>query len=105
LEAEPFLQYFPSEIAIASILLSAQTLGYHELITDEFIENSLCYENELENGDIKGLLFDRQSCVDAMHKMQMFAGKHPQQAIQQKYSDNKYYNVSLVQALNTVPRI
>jgi len=105
LESEPFLQYFPSEIAICSIILSAQTLGFREQISGDFIEKSVLLEREQNNGDVKNLLSDRQSCIEALHKMQHFASKHPQQAIQQKYASDKYYRVSMVEALSSPPRI
>lgn len=89
LESEPFLQYYPSEIALVSLLLAAHTLGYYEQIPQQLMEDSLVIEKKMNNGDAKGLLFDRQSCMDAMLNLHRYALKHPQQAIQQKYSADK----------------
>lgn len=89
LECEPFMQYYPSEIAISAIVLAVHTLGYQNHLTSEFIESTTTYERQQVDGDVKSLLEERQACIEALHKMQIFAPEHPQKAIQQKFSTEK----------------
>ncbi|CAG2160868.1 unnamed protein product [Oppiella nova] len=105
LESEPFLRYYPSEIAICSIILSAQTLGFQLVITEHFLEESMAYEKGLKSGDIKAFLADRQTCLESIHRMHAFAHKHPQQAIQSKFTSDKFYRVSTVEPMAAAPRI
>ena len=105
LESEPFLRYYPSEIAICSIVLSVQTLGLQTLISEQFVENSIAFEKDLKGGDVNNLLRDRQTCLEALYRMHAFAQKHPQQAIQTKYSSDKFYSVSSIEVMTTSPRI
>ncbi|RWS15344.1 cyclin-A2-like protein [Dinothrombium tinctorium] len=73
-------------------------------LSDETLFLSVGYiDREKEN--VQKLIKARQSCVDAMHKMQKFASKHPQQAICQKFAVDKYARVSLMAAKETSPDI
>ncbi|CAG2113312.1 unnamed protein product [Medioppia subpectinata] len=89
LESEPFLRYYPSEIAICSIILSAQTLGLRPAVSSHFIDESIAYEKGLKGGDVNAFLAERQTCLECIHRMHAFAHKHPQQAIQAKYASDK----------------
>lgn len=88
LEAEPFLEFFPSEVSLCSIILSLKTYGYQDKISPSFLESTLVLEKQI-SPDVCSLLMSRQSCLEALLKMQELAAKHPQQAIQQKYSTAK----------------
>ncbi|XP_054160699.1 G2/mitotic-specific cyclin-A-like [Oppia nitens] len=105
LESEPFLRFYPSEIAICCIILSAHTLGFPQLINAKFIQDSLSYENDLKGGSVVSLLADRKRCIEALLKMHAFAAKHPQQAIQTKYSNDKYYRVASVEPMVIAPNV
>ena len=105
LESEPFLRFYPSEIAICSIILSIQTLGLQALICHQFVENSIAFEKDLKSGDTNQFLAERQTCLEALHRMHVFAEKHPQQAIQSKYTSDKLYRVSTIEPMTTSPRI
>ena len=90
LECTPFLKYYPSEIALASIFLAAKTLGVFDQISKDFIKNSLRFECSLKNnGDILQFLNERNTLMEELSKLQMFAVEHPQQAIQRKFSTSK----------------
>ncbi|KAH7643700.1 g2/mitotic-specific cyclin-a-like [Dermatophagoides farinae] len=72
LECTPFLKYYPSEIAICSIMLAAN------------------------QGDPLQLLIERNNLLEALNQLRLYANKHPQQAIQKKYSEDKFYNASRI---------
>lgn len=91
LECQPFLKFYPSEIALCSILLAAKSLNVFEEIPTEFIRNTLNYERSLDsNGDIDQFLADRNILIEELNKLHLFAKEHPQQVIQRKYSSSKY---------------
>ncbi|KAJ6219372.1 hypothetical protein RDWZM_005184 [Blomia tropicalis] len=95
LECQPFLKFYPSEIALCSILLAAKSLNVFEEIPTEFIRNTLNYERSLDsNGDIDQFLADRNILIEELNKLHLFAKEHPQQVIQRKYSSSKYYKVA-----------
>ena len=75
------------------------------MIGNQFVEYSIAYEKDLKNGDINQLLAERQTCVEALHRMHAFAQKHPQQAIQTKYMSDKLYRVSSIEPMTAFPRI
>ena len=97
LECTPFLKYYPSEIAICSIMLAGKILRISDIISDDFLQQSLSYEKQLANqGDPLQLLIERNNLLEALNQLRLYANKHPQQAIQKKYSEDKFYNASRI---------
>ncbi|OTF75694.1 cyclin a-like protein [Euroglyphus maynei] len=98
LECTPFLKYYPSEIAICSIMLAGKILRISNIISDDFLQQSLSYEKQLSNqGDgVSQLLNERNNLFEALNQLRLYANKHPQQAIQKKYSEDKFFNVSKI---------
>ncbi|XP_075587851.1 G2/mitotic-specific cyclin-A-like isoform X1 [Dermatophagoides farinae] len=97
LECTPFLKYYPSEIAICSIMLAGKILRISNIISDDFLQQSLSYEKQLANqGDPLQLLIERNNLLEALNQLRLYANKHPQQAIQKKYSEDKFYNASRI---------
>lgn len=95
LECTPFLKYYPSEIAICSIMLAGKILRISDIIPEDFLQQSILYEKQLGNqGDVSQLLDERNNLLEALNQLRLYANKHPQQAIQKKYCENKFYNVS-----------
>ncbi|UXI16024.1 Serine/threonine-protein phosphatase BSU1 [Sarcoptes scabiei] len=94
LECTPFLKYYPSEIALCSILLAAKILKLSDQIPQDFIDNSVQYEKNLnEKGDLAHLLSERKNLIEELNQIRIYASNHQQQAIQKKYSSEKYFNV------------
>ncbi|KPM03251.1 cyclin a-like protein [Sarcoptes scabiei] len=94
LECTPFLKYYPSEIALCSILLAAKILKLSDQIPQDFIDNSVQYEKNLnEKGDLAHLLSERKNLIEELNQIRIYASNHQQQAIQKKYSSEKYLNV------------
>lgn len=93
LECAPFLKYYPSEIALCSILQAARTVGVQ--IPEAFLSKTLDYERSMgKNGNAVQLANDRNVLVDELAKLQAFAVEHQQQAIQRKYSTSDYCKVA-----------
>lgn len=90
LECTPFLKYYPSEIALCSILLAAKILKLSDQIPQDFIDNSVQYEKNLnEKGDLAHLLSERKNLIEELNQIRIYASNHQQQAIQKKYSSEK----------------
>ena len=82
-EADPFLEYAPSQIAASALYLAMYTLN--KPWTAE-IENTIGYK-----------LTEIQTCISDLHKCWKNALNHPQQAIQQKYKQERFNNVSALE--------
>ncbi len=93
LECTPFLKYFPSEIALCSIVQAANFLGVQ--LNEQFLNKTLDYERSLDKkGNVVQLVNDRKELLDELNKLQASAVEHQQQAIQRKFSTSKYYKVA-----------
>lgn len=83
-EAEPFLEYVPSEVASSALYLSMYTLG-----------KKWTSETSALTGYTPAQL---EKCIRDMHKCWQNAPAHPQQAIQEKYKQERYSYVSTIEA-------
>lgn len=83
-EAEPFLEYVPSEIASSALYLSMYILG-----------KKWTSETSALTGYTPAQL---EKCIRDMHKCMQNAPAHPQQAIQEKYKQERYSYVSTIEA-------
>ena len=64
----------------------------------------LCKDDEGKISDAKAILV-RQSCVNAMYKLQKTAAEDTQQAVYTKYSSEKYWSVAAVEIADEVPLV
>lgn len=81
LEADPYLQYLPSQLAASAVALARHTL----------LEEIWPHELELSTGyDLKTL----KECISYLSKTFRNASNIPQVAIQEKYKNSKYSHVS-----------
>lgn len=76
LEADPYLQFLPSQLAASAVALARHTLR----------EEVWPHELELSSGYS---LQDLKGCISHLHKTFKSAPSLPQQAIQEKYKSNK----------------
>lgn len=83
LEAEPFLQFLPSQIAAAAISLSNYTMGYE--VWDAELEQTTGYK-----------LKDLSKVIDCLYVAYRNSTHHPRQAIRQKYKATAYHGVSSI---------
>jgi len=108
LYTDPFLSYSPSDIAISSIILALHTYTITDLVSlDEFKQLTkihFCKDDEGKLSDAKAILI-RQSCVNAMYKLQKTAAEDSQQAVYTKYSSDKYLSVATVEIADEVPLV
>lgn len=81
LEADPFLQYLPSELAAASVALARHTQDQE--VWPEQMEEATGYRID-----------DLKRCISHMTTLFNNASTHPQQAIREKYKDNRWHSVS-----------
>lgn len=99
MEDQPFLEYYPSEIAISAVILAIYELGLKDSISDTMIEAYHKANNDqLERRiSIKESQCDRRTrskvsqnklplCIEAIHAMQEYAPSHKQQAIYNRFS-------------------
>lgn len=91
-EADPFLKYLPSEIAAASLCLANITLG-NEAWPSSLQEKTRYQQHEF------------QECMVDLHKLYLRAADHPQQAIREKYKQDKYNQVSLITPPASLPGV
>lgn len=90
LESSSFLKYYPSEIALCSLVLAIKLFKNQHLITEKFITDSFGYEKKLGNkGNVSQLSNDRNRLLEHLNGLLAFAPKHPQQAIRKMFSDKK----------------
>jgi len=108
LHTDPFLSYSPSDIAISSIILALHTYTLTDVINlDDFKELTkihFCLDDEGKLSNAKAILI-RQSCVNAMYKLQKTASEDAQQAVYTKYSSEKYLSVANVEIADEVPLV
>ncbi|KAJ9593973.1 hypothetical protein L9F63_014614 [Diploptera punctata] len=83
LEADPYLQYLPSELAASAIAVARHTLEL-DAWTDE-MNTATGYS-----------LDDLGRCICHLNVTYSNASTHPQQAIREKYKGNRWQNVSLL---------
>jgi cyclin A len=83
LEADPYLQYLPSELAASSIALARHTLDQEAWPED--LEEATGYKFE-----------DLKQCISHLNQTYSNASTYPQQAIREKYRTNRWHNVSLL---------
>ena len=76
LEADPYLQYLPSELAASSIALARHTLDQEAW--PEVLEETTGYKFE-------GL----KQCISHLNQTYSNASTYPQQAIREKYKTNR----------------
>jgi cyclin A len=76
LEADPYLQYCPSELAAACIALARHTLDQEAWPQD--LEDATRYKFE-----------DLKPCISHLNQTYSNASAHPQQAIREKYKANR----------------
>lgn len=63
-----------------------------------------CKDDEGNISDAKAILI-RQSCVNALYKLQKNAADDAQQAVYTKYSSEKYLSVATVEIAEEVPLV
>lgn len=90
LEADPYLQYLPSEIAASALSLANHTLG----------RKPWCEELQKYTGL---QLNDFYDCIKSLHKSFANASSYPQQAVMEKYKASKFNSVSLLMPPTTLP--
>jgi len=83
IEAEPFLEFLPSEVASSALYLSMYILG--KTWTSETSALTGYKPEQLEK------------CIREMHKCMQNAPAHPQQAIQEKYKQERYSYVATIE--------
>lgn len=83
LEAEPFLQFLPSQIAAAAVSLSNYTMGYEAW--DAELEQTTGYK-----------LQDLSNVIDCLYVAYRNSSHNPRQAIKQKYKATVYHGVSSI---------
>ncbi|XP_069680292.1 G2/mitotic-specific cyclin-A isoform X2 [Periplaneta americana] len=83
LEADPYLQFVPSEMAAASIALAQHTLDQE--VWSQELEDATGYKIE-----------DLKQCIHHLNLTYSNATTYPQQAIREKYKGNRWHNVSLL---------
>uniref|UniRef100_A0A8D0BP04 Cyclin-A2 n=1 Tax=Salvator merianae TaxID=96440 RepID=A0A8D0BP04_SALMN len=90
LEADPFLNYLPSQLAAAAYCLANYTVNRH------FWPETLAAFTGYSLSEIVPCLSDlHKACLDAPHR--------PQQAIREKYKLTKYMQVSLLEPPAVLP--
>jgi len=83
IEAEPFLEYLPSQIAASALYLALSQFG--NVWTTQISEKCGYQLNDL------------RACIRDLHKFWLKANEHQQQAIQEKYKQDKFDCVSSIQ--------
>lgn len=86
LEADPFLKYVPSTIAAASTCLACRTLDREPW--SQHMSEKTGFQ-----------ISDFEECVRNLHQLFSRAHSHPQKAIQEKYKQSKYHQVSTLRPL------
>jgi len=89
IEIEEFLQFTPSMIAASAVVLARKTCGLDGLPTEL---SSTC----------KYTMTDMSACITSLHKLHLRAKTMPQQAVQEKYKQPKYNQVSMMSPLTTL---
>lgn len=90
IEAEPFLKYLPSQIAAASLCLANITLGNETW--PMILQQKSLYQ-----------IADFRECLNDLHQLYCQSTDHPQQAIREKYKQDKYCQVSLISPPSSLP--
>jgi cyclin A len=86
IEADPFLEFLPSQIATSSLYLSMLILNKREWnLNDMFELTGYRVDNKIK------------SCVNEIYKAMCNASTHAQQAIQEKYRSERFDCVSLIE--------
>lgn len=91
IDADTYLAYMPSQIAVSAVYLALFTLGRP-------------WTKQI--ADICGYAYDLselKTCISDMFKTMQGALTHPQQAIQEKYKQSKYDYVALIEAPKALP--
>ncbi|KAI1301574.1 Cyclin-A2 [Halotydeus destructor] len=96
LDGSQFLKFWPSELALASIILAARTFS-HNLSTD-VMETIYKIESEVSGESLEILEHRRAVCLETLADLKRTASVHPQQAIYNKFSEDKYSGVALIEA-------
>jgi len=91
-DADPFLKYLPSEIAAASLCLANITLGNEPWPTS--LQQKTRYQ-----------MAEFQECLRDLHQLYCRAADHPQQAIREKYKQDKFNQVSLISPPASLPGV
>ena len=91
IDAEIFIGFLPSHIAASAIYLALYANG--KPWTKQISE-------QLGHG-VDGL--EIRKCMGAMLKSMQQAAQHPQQAIQEKYKQKKFYEVAMIPAPKSLP--
>lgn len=89
-DVDLYLKYLPSELAAASVCLANHMLG------SEPWPASLETSSHYTYGSIA-------ECVQSLHAMLLAAHAHPQQAVQEKYKQSKYKEVSTLPVISCMP--
>jgi len=89
-DADPFIKYLPSQIAAASVCLANITLG------NEPWPMVLQQKSQYQVGEFR-------DCLADLHVLYSGAADHPQQAIREKYKQDKYCQVSLISPPPSLP--
>uniref|UniRef100_A0A4W4EN00 Cyclin N-terminal domain-containing protein n=1 Tax=Electrophorus electricus TaxID=8005 RepID=A0A4W4EN00_ELEEL len=89
-EVDPFLLYLPSKIAAAAYCLANYTLN--RMLWPDSLYAFTGYT-----------LAEIAPCLVALYKLHLGAEGRPQKAIHHKYKSTKYYSVSLVKPVETLP--
>lgn len=89
-DIDPYLKYLPSVIAASAICLARHTL--EQVAWPPTLQHYSGYS-----------VSDIGHCVQDLHRTFAMAQRHPQQAIRQKYSTERYMKVSSLKAPETLP--
>jgi len=100
LEGEQFFKYLPSEIAISCIIVAVHTFSLSHLLSSDLIDNVLDCESKITGESLATLKLRRQMCIQELLQVQKAASEHPQQAIYQRYSTDKFFTVACIATLD-----
>lgn len=89
LSGEIFLKYHPSEVAAASVLLAANSVGLMHLVPHKFMDSFVGTTVEASGIDHDEVKARQLMCMDEIVEVHKAAADSQQRAVYQKFSEHK----------------
>lgn len=110
LQGGSLLKFYPSEIALSSLILAAHTLEEEECLRNDVLTQTLQsmtdslreFDEEATKEDVKDRL---NECMSILLEVQKAAGTTAQKAAYDKYSLPKYFAVAKAECMESAPQL
>ena len=104
------LRFYPSEVALSSLILAAHMLEEEQLLTSEFLSQTLQsmsdalheHEASLTKEDLKKRI---NACLADLHEAHRASLTMPQKAVRTKYSHSKYFGIANTECMDQAPQL